>query len=467
MPNSEITNLLKYILFIYLFGFAIYLTFFKNIFSKNNLFFNTGISWILGNLGLIIGLYVLTFTQRLNLISQTLLEKGILFTIVLILINWFFFSKKIFHKLNVVNLLTFIFLIFFFKNLIIDSLISYLISWDAMAMWFLKAKTFFYSNGIWDNNFYLNAGFEYSNKPYPIGFPLIIAAFFRIINFINDQIIQLYFLVFFINLVLIFFGFIKKTLNKLTIFSQILITLSLFALPNFMIYAHSGYGDMLVSLGIALSIIIFIYFLNESDKKNKFNYLTLLLCSTFMPVFIKNEGIPICIVLNTISILIYAKTLKKEKLKNIFLQIINYLLLAFILIFPLVMWELFKKQTNMVFYLDNATIIAPLSKIKMISFHFMDEFLRTSYYSVISISLLLILVAQNCFLIVNRKFQEILPFFVVLLQLFAYMYVYLITTVPLKLQLDSSYERLFLQILPALYIIAVYNFKNIDNKLGE
>lgn len=469
MLNNEVLALFKYIFFIYISGFTLFTLFFKNVYKKNNLFINIAISFAIGNLILIICLNILAFSENLNIITNTNLDKILLLLGTTFTLNFIINFKKLASKPNLFNWLFLIFFILFFKPLIIDSLISYLINWDPIAMWFLKAKTFYLSKGVWSNNFYFTSGFEYSNKPYPIGLPLIIAGFYKLAKQINDQLIQFYFVNFYLNLVFLFIGFIKTQLNKLTNISHLIITLILFCLPNFMIYAHSGYADMIISLNITLATSLFILFLEEKDIHNKFGYLILNLIVSSFGIFIKNEAIPFWIMVNALSFFIYFKFAfkNKEKILLFLSKTIIFILNTAVILLPIILWEFYKKKINMPFYLDNAQIITPLAKIKMIVFHFMDEFLRTTYYSIVSISVFIILIFQSIKLFLDSKFDKLIPFILILIQLAIYGYVYLITTVPLKLQLDSSFERLFLHILPALYIVIIYHFKVIDKNLSS
>lgn len=457
MINNELVELIKYIALTYLLGFSFYSVFFKNILRENNLFTNIAISWGLGVTILIYSLYVLAFNQKLGWITSTNLNCLLGMLSIILIVNSIYFRKQILSKLNVMNWISLLVLLFLLKPLFIDSLISYLIGFDAIAMWFLKAKSFLYANGVWDNLFFIKSGFEYTNKSYPIGFPLLIAGFFRLINFANDQIFQLYLLMFFINILFFVYGILRRKLNNLSVFSHILIIISLFFIPIFLIYAHNGYADMAVSFVFTTCIGLFIL---AQNKENSFRYQLLTLIISASGILIKNEAIPFFIILNSVF---FITLFKKINVKKIIIILLTLLALSV----PIILWEMFKSKYNLIFYLDKTSIIDPVIKTKTIVFHFMDEFIRTSYYSLTSIIVLLILASQTTYLTIKKQFSKLIPLIVVILMFLSYAYVYLITTMPLKTQLESSFERLFLHLLPSMYLVIVYQFGAIFEELGE
>ena len=290
---------------------------------------------------------------------------------------------------------------------------------------------------------------------------------------------------FYINIIFIFYGLTRKLLNNLSIISQLLITVSLFFIPIFMIYAHNGYADMAVSY--IFTTCIGLYMLSQNSKYS-FHYQLLALIISSTGILIKNEAIPFFIIFNLAFIISCyrhprgslkategshdSSDLKRGffaslRMTKNFSKISGYIVLLLFLLIPAILWEIFKRKYHLAFYLDNATITSPILKMKTILFHFMDEFIRTSYYSLTSIIVLLILIAQTTYLSIKKRFSKLIPFVIVVLMFAAYGYVYLITTVPLETQLQSSFERLFMHLLPSMYLVVLYQFRSIFESLGE
>lgn len=457
MLNNQLLELIKYNLLTYLLGFSAYLIFFKTTLKENNLFTNISISWGLGVTILIYSLYILAFNQKLELITLTNFNYSLGALLTIIIVSLFYFRREILSKINIINWISLLIILFLLKPIIIDSLISYLIGFDAIAMWFLKAKSFLFAKGVWDNIFFIESGFEYTNKAYPIGFPLLITGFFRLVNFAEDQIFQLYLLTFFINTLFFVYGTLREKLNNLSVFSHILTTISLFFVPVFLIYAHNGYADMAISF--IFTICLGLYILAQNSK-NYFGYQLLSLIISASGVLIKNEAIPFFIIMNLVF---FITAFKKVNIKKILILLITISTLSI----PIILWEIFKRKYNLVFYLDKTSIIDPMIKTKIIIFHFMDEFMRTSYYSLSSIIVLLTLVFQTTYLTIKKRFSILIPLMIVVLMFLSYAYVYLVTTMPLKTQLQSSFERLFLHLLPSMYLVIIYQFRNMFEDLGE
>jgi hypothetical protein len=143
-----------------------------------------------------------------------------LFFLTSILFIFLFLKERKEIKLKKLNLVYFVFALIFFTPLMIESLTSFLISWDALAIWFLKAKALYVDQNIL--LFLKSKNFYYSSQAYPLGIPLIINIYYRLINKVNEQAIQFYFVWFFINMSFLFFGllinFFEKSFSKFILF---------------------------------------------------------------------------------------------------------------------------------------------------------------------------------------------------------------------------------------------------------
>lgn len=157
---SHLLRIILYILFTYLIGYNLLLLRYKKTLTKNNLFFKLGLSWAMGNLILMVILYGLALTNNLNLVNYRNFSLG-LWLLILITSGRFFKNwRKKSVKIQKQDWLILFVLLLFFSSLIKHSLYTPLNAWDAMAIWMLKAKSFFYANGVWDNLLYKNSLFK-------------------------------------------------------------------------------------------------------------------------------------------------------------------------------------------------------------------------------------------------------------------------------------------------------------------
>lgn len=221
--NKDSLIIFSFVFFIQILGLNFLLIFFKKFVIRNNLFLNLSYSWFFGNAIFSFLIFFLFVFKKLNFLNLNIF-LGLSF-IMIILFIFLFLKEKRKIKLKKSSLIYFIFKIIFFIPLIVESLTSFLISWDSLAIWFLKAKALYLDQDIM--SFLKNDNFYYSSQAYPLGIPLVISIYYRLINNINDQVVQFYFVWFFISMSFLFFGlmiyFFEKTFSKFILF---LITLN-------------------------------------------------------------------------------------------------------------------------------------------------------------------------------------------------------------------------------------------------
>jgi len=460
--SQDFIYIILYILFIYLVGFTFLRIFFRKILAENNFLINLGFFWAIGNFLLVTLFFILMFFDRLSLFNQKNFHIGLIVLIVISLTSILLFFKDL-RKPNIGLLVVFIALLAFFMPLFKDSLFSFIIDWDAVAVVFLKAKTFFLSPGIWNNFFYKDLSrFANTNKAYPIGFSLLIAGYYRLINFVNDQNIQLYFSMFYLNLVLVALGFFIKSLKKIPMIISFFITLSFFIMPIFINYSHNGYVDLPISFVMTCALVLFSFLMEEKTWSKKFSYFLLIMMVSALATAFKNEGYVFFTVITITSFLICAFNLfKNHGLKEIrLINIFSFFIVTLLSLTAIFIWQYYLKKSSTDFYLDRTGLTKEsFIRIKPIFFFYIDEVLNTSRYGILLIPFILLYVFEVTVLIFNKKINKLLPSLIIFIQLLAYTYVYLVTTVPFMTQLETSFPRLLLQILPSFFILIVYQAK--------
>jgi len=298
--NKENLIVFSFVFFIQILGLNFLLLFFKKFFKENNLFLNLNYSWFFGNVVFSFFIFLLFVFKKMSFLNLKVFLLMLFFITILFIVSFLREKRKI--ELKKSNLIYLISILFFFTPLMIESLTSFLISWDSLAIWFLKAKALYIDKDIL--SFLKNENFYYSSQAYPVGILLIISVYYRLINQVNDQAIQFYFVWFFINMSFLFFGllikFFEKFFSKLILF---LLTLSIMVNSAFIIYSHNGYVDLQLGY-IFLTIFSFFYFFIV-EKENLFVYSRLIILGLGYSLMIKNEALPFSVFCIFILLIIY------------------------------------------------------------------------------------------------------------------------------------------------------------------
>jgi len=450
--------LFLYVYLVYAIGFVTYGLFSKFYVARLNIFLNIALSWALGSFVTMLFLYILAITNSLAVFTfQNFFWVLGAVSFLLLLSFYRLFKLKI--RIFPANILVLAIVGIFFIPLVRDSLYSYLVSWDAVAIWFFKAKVFFLHEGVWINNFFTDTSiYTYSHRAYPIGFPLLISGYYRLIGLANDQVSQFIPLQFYLNLMLLFFGIVLHIFKKGMRLILLLFAISLIIFPNIVIYSHNGYADVAISFYIAILTCLLIFVLEM--KKNVYELSILSIVISISASLVKNEGIALfCIVEGTILAgLIFALIRKKGEPVKIILYIVLPLLVGVVAILS---WGYIGRVLSFPTdsYLLGGQSLSIVSRIKLIFNQYVLELGSTAKYSFIVTLGLFIFVFQSTIYLFSRKFRRFIPLYFVVLQFAVYTFIYLRTGVQLQWQLTTSYDRLFLQVLPGFLIVVVYQIQ--------
>lgn len=185
-------------------------------------------------------------------------EKIALSLSFLILNNYFFLSLSFPQILIKINFLIFIFIIllFYFQNLlnnpylkifffciILISLGSPAIEWDARSIWLFHAKRIFYESSILK----IAEGYEYSNNGYPNLAPAFASAFAILIGYWNEVFPKIAFTLIYLPPMILIHSFLKNV-NYL-----IFLTIVFFTIGK---YLFNGYADGLVAMYFGSSALL-------------------------------------------------------------------------------------------------------------------------------------------------------------------------------------------------------------------
>jgi len=460
--NFDNLSIFIFIFFILFFGLFFLLIFFRDFFKKNNLFLNLSYSWFFGNAVLSFLIFLLFIFKKLSLINfNNFISLFItLFLLFLILI----FKIKDEVKINRSNFFYFTLLLIFFIPLIIESLTSFLIGWDALAIWLFKAKALFLNQDIL--SLLRSKSFYYTSLAYPLGIPLIVSFYYRIIGQINDQAVQFYFVCFFLSMAFLFFGLLLKFFEKyFPKFFLFLITLSLMISSIFIIYSHNAYVDL--QLGYIFLTIFSLFYSFISKKEDNPTYSKLIILGLGYSLMIKNEALPFSLIVLFLLIFIFS-------LRWGFFNFFRKNFFYFLSFLPFLFWEVYRRVNLIPSFLDGNLIPKKENfiRLKVVFNYFLLEYFNTAKYGLNLIIVLFLIVFFGTILFYKRKIKEIIPLVVILFsQIISYFYVFLITPFPYIVQLESSLERIFLQFVPLIYFLAIVfifeGIKTISQKIDR
>lgn len=303
---------------------------------------------------------------------------------------------------------------------ILQALLRPIIGWDVIASWYIGGKAF-YLDG------YINPEYiKYVNYDYPPLVGLFLSFIFTLLGKVEDNITLLTFTAFYISLLISFYAYIRYYLSR----SQSLLFTFLLASTQVILRQagrfEGGHADLL------LAYYFFIAFMLLPKYIKKPTLSTGILINIFLAAgsLIKNEGITFLLIIQFIFLVL---VLKAKKYSHLFLILIGFL--------PLLSWQ-FYKQINYLpgSYLRGSSI--HLERIPTIIYEVGLEFLNLSRWNFLWLAFILTLI----FYFRSKKYR--LFIFIVLGQLFMYLFIYIITPLDYVGQLRSSLDRLLLQLAP-------------------
>lgn len=459
MIEKDFLLLFLYCSSIFLSGYFVIGLFLKEIVKKHDIFITFSLSWLVGSYFSIVVLYILAFVNKLDVITPQNFSIYVLF-LAMAAIGLSIKNRKLVVPISVKNLIAFLLIIIFFIPLIKDSLFSYLIGWDAIAIWMLKAKVFFYDAGFWNNQFLSDTTIlTYSNKPYPVGLPLLVAGYYHLIGSVNDQVSQFILLIFYLTIPLLLYGAFRKFLHTFSHLFTLMLTLTVSVLPNFLIYAHNGYVDMALGSVFLAGTVLYIFFLEEKESILRFKYIYILLVIGALGATIKNEGYTFW---GMLMILIVGQLYFQRKSMSVKrTHIVQSGALFIVTLIPVLMWEYVKKMydaPSSYYFADAGLNTQTIVRLKAVIFQFMDETISVTKYGILLFPFVLIFVLQLTLLISKRKTQSLLPAILVMSQLAFYSAVFLVASVPIDWQV-TALDRLMLHVIPSFFIVVVYLVK--------
>ena len=326
------------------------------------------------------------------------------------------------------------------------------VGWDAYAIYFPKAQTFYRDGNIESlkTNIYGNI----IHPVYPNLYPLIETYLYYFMGSNNERVVSLIFpLIYSVTLILLIR--LLKHLIGLTL--SILTSILIGSLPvtlNYFTAMHGGYMDMPLAFTTAIGIAYGLLWLKEKKDIYLIFFILIMGCVAWT----KNEGIPISLIwVGLFSIVLLSSPINlKRKLILCCILLISYS-------FFTLPWFFYKKILNITLpniepYLKISVFISKLSNIKRIT-EYVWEMLRTSG-GFMGIWILFLLCT-----VFNIKKLYKMPYILLIIGLSCWVVTYFVILIiinnPLEWQLDTSANRLVFHFIPTLIIFISLCLKDI------
>lgn len=462
MFNIQIIQTIFFILALYVIGCGVW-TLMKHITHLDvNKYIDIAMSWVFGNATVMILLYPLALTDSLFYLTQHFLTVSI-FIILLVgisirLLHMFRHQKeyiKSLQKFSYTDALMLCIVLFLLRHIFIHSVYSFTFEWDTIALWFMKAKALFYFNGVLENPYFsLNEISTYSSKSYPIGLPLMIATYYRFLNTVQDQLVQVYMVQFYLAGILLMWGLMQKYASKLNIFSRGLLLLTYATMPLYVHFSHIGYADIPIGLLFATSMFLFL------EKRY-----TLACLVASISLLLKNEGLVFFVAMFSVSSLYFIFSRFYLKKNDTFKQhkpltLISLLIGLCVLLLSFKFHALVSSQ-GVISNLTNPLLnIENIRRIPYIYNQFFSMFLNTNMFGISFLVLAVLTVLSITNAAYKNSFEWLFGLTIIVLLSIGYALVYVITPFPLQFHIDSSLPRLFIQLYSTWAVYVIYQWRH-------
>ena len=334
------------------------------------------------------------------------------------------------------------------------ALIKPIASYDAVAIYAIKAKVLFLAHGIGGDFFQgLGTFFRDSHPDYPLFVPLSETWIYTFLGKFNDIIVKAIFPIFYLSFIFIFYTVIKRLTNKRSV--AILFTFLVATVKQFADYSTISVADMLLGIFFAISIVYLYLWIVERKK----GFLNISLLGTLCLIWTKNEGLLLSLITVAVGLNYLAtriKTFDKKSIKDLTVYI-ACIIVAFI------GWSLFKQQNALVNENFNLSMISikgffqNINRLPAIMYEYQKHIFGFKKWNIIWIvaGFLFIKYVKDS-LSGNIKYIT----FALLIFLTGYTLVYVFSAVEIGFLLSTTWSRFLLHILPvAVFWMAILGFK--------
>lgn len=333
--------------------------------------------------------------------------------------------------------------------------------WDAWAIWNLKARFLYRGDIYWQNLFSQNI--SWSHPDYPLLLPSTIAGlwdYYGQENFLIPIYVSLIFAIMTVFTLMTSLCLLKKEKYALLAGTTLLLS------PIFLLYSMYQYADIPLGFYYLITFVLITLFYS---KKN-FNYLILAGITSSFSSFTKNEGLLFIIIISLIFIIKIMIKNRVENLKSVlfyFLGVIPVLILNISVKIKYSLENDVISDTNINLTFEKFFNLLRHHKVIIESINNLFSFSNLFLFFP-----LFILIGLFLFIKFKKKYRTELenkeriytPFFILISLTLGYYFIYIITPNEIAWHINTSQDRLLLQLWPSvIFLFFLYFPKTIKN----
>ncbi len=323
------------------------------------------------------------------------------------------------------------------------ALIKPLESYDAIAIYAIKAKIFYLAGAI-PQDFFLKVAHAFPHPDYPLNIPLAETFIYLFLGNLNDQLVKAIFPLYFTGiLAMLYFG-IRRFASRTY---ALLFTFLLASVPQFNAYAANGYLDLVFAYYYFTSLLFLLMWFKDEDRKMGFLFLSAVFAA--LAAWTKNEGLMYCGV-NIILVLLFVTLEHKGPFRKRVFYGAVYPAVILIMSLP---WLLVKSTFDLVnsdvgpVTLNPVSVLKESYKIPVILYEFQKHILGPKKWNILLpiAALVLIFYHRKAFAGIQRYVTSALAMIIL-----GYVFIYLIATTEIDYFLRTTWSRFLIHFVPVV-----------------
>ncbi len=329
-------------------------------------------------------------------------------------------------------------------------------SYDAVAIYAIKAKALYLAGSI-PGNFFTGTINLFAHPDYPLNIPLCETFIYLFLGSLNDQLVKIIFPLYFAGLLGLLYFVIRRFAGRTY---ALLFTFLLAAIPQFNAYATNGYLDLpLAYYCFASAVFLFIWF--EDTSKAGLLFISAVMAG--LAGWTKNEGLMYCIINISLIAIFFVTNRKKGLVKRYFIYLSSYIFTIFAISLPWLWIKVSAHLVNSEINLSNLTpwyILSQYRRVWPIIYEFQKQFLGPKKWNIIwMIFIFLLIVKFKKIFSKDIRYATLFIFF----SFGGYVLIYMITSQDLAWHLSSTGSRFLIHFLPVvIYWMALLLKKDLD-----
>lgn len=338
--------------------------------------------------------------------------------------------------------------------------------YDAWVIWFVKAKAFFVDGSV-RYDFFLNTVYSNGNPgtyAYPLTIPLAVAFSWTSMGYADDQAVKLIFVIFYWCTLGSFYYFSREIVSRKT---ALVLTAMLATVPRVMEQGGLtgvGYADLPLAVYFLCAAGFALAYMRTMRTRD---YLLTVLFLAF-GANVKNEGLTFLL---AAFALISGYAVFKDRNgviphSTVARMILYGLLLCVVVVLP---WLAFKAalpklSDSLVSDLSVTTVFSNLDRFPIIIKTIVPKLFTANKYHISWALYAVMTLLSFKSLRMNREYAFIQA--LLWIQFSFYILVYLVTPLELKSNIDTSIDRLTIQLLPLVYLSIAFGWRAFFNPRG-